>query len=52
MPNVVHDQIFSGSKNYTFKKSRELYKRGWVLVDSKRWSDGKYTLTMRYEGNR
>jgi len=52
MLNVVHDQIFSGSKNYTFKKSRELYKRGWVLVNTKRWSDGKYTLTRRYEGNR
>lgn len=47
---MVNDTVFTGKKDYAFRKSRELYKRGWVVVSSKRWSDGSYTFTMRFVG--
>lgn len=39
-------QVFTGSYYYTCKKLREMQKAGWIVVSSRKWSDGKYTYKM------
>ena len=48
---MSNELVFTGNKNYVFKKSRELTQRGYVMVRSKLWSDGKYTFVMKRKEN-
>lgn len=43
-------KIVTGSFSYCCKRSRELFKEGWVLVDQKRWSDGKFNFKFQFKG--
>lgn len=42
--NMNDVKIVSGSFSYCCKRSRELAKEGYVLIDQKRWSDGKFSF--------
>lgn len=39
--------IFSGEFDYCCRRSHDYAKRGYVVVDQKKWTDGKWTFKMK-----
>ena len=40
-------KIVVGSFAYCCRQSRILFKEGWVLIDEKRWADGRYNFKFK-----